>query len=190
MQNGLSFQKIDEVKIDNVLLFILIQLLAIFLLIHLASLFALLSPYHGSVHPWGFPWIHLIFIAIVIFAILIHDALHLIATSILGKVPFHDLKFNNLRKLVSPYIHCESPLRITVYKRILLFPIYIIVSTGLIAILMYPAGWLFTGIFLSFAMFTADIWMYIKLSSLENNVFVNGHPSLKHCDIFSQSIKE
>ena len=126
-------------------------------------------------------------IIVLIIGVLVHELLHGLTWTWLGKKPFSAIRYGINLKVLSPYAHCREPLNIQAYRWGALMPGLLL---GVIpAVLGIISG---NGLYMSFGLlFTVaaggDAMVLWSLRSEDSNALVLDHPSNAGCCIVEPS---
>lgn len=125
-------------------------------------------------------------VLIIILGIILHELLHGIFFAKFAKNGFKSVKFGILWKMLTPYCHCEEPLKIKHYKIALLAPLIIMgIIPAIISLFTGSQTLLIFGIFFSGAA-AGDIMIYQLIKKENPEDFVQDHPTEAGYFIFRQ----
>ncbi len=120
---------------------------------------------------------------VFLISIFIHELLHGVGYTAVGKVSWSDVKFGFSWKGLAPYAHCKAPMTASAYKTAVALPGIILgLIPAVIGILLGNWGFLLYG----FAMFITaggDIAILLAIWSLDGQTIVQDHPSEVGCQI-------
>lgn len=157
--------------------------LMIVLIFMLFFIFYLIHSLRGFVDKEAIFILSMAFLPVFIIGVMLHELIHGLSFVIFGKVPFKKVKFGFDNQSMSPYAHCEVPLKALVYKVSVLMPALIM---GIVpSIISFVSGNIY---FLAFgAIFTAaasgDFIVFWLIRKVENNALVEDHPENAGCYI-------
>jgi hypothetical protein len=77
--------------------------------------FGLFLILHGP-NEMGITWNFLLFLALVVAGILVHELIHGLTWVAFGKLPFSAVQFGFQWKSLTPYAHLKAPVEVTVYR--------------------------------------------------------------------------
>jgi hypothetical protein len=135
------------------------------------------DPNAASEGRWTFLWLFCLLV-------ILHEGLHAVAVWHWGKVPFHDIHFGFRWQWLAPYCHCKVPLKMGVCRRVLVLPFLVTVPIAALILWLSPSFWMLVLFGLMVAGCTADLMMFFKLRSFEDNLWVQDHPFEPACNIF------
>ena len=119
----------------------------------------------------------------VFLLIIIHEGSHMMALLISGE-KFKSIKFGFSTKWLSPYCHASSMVRLKTYRLFLLLPLIVTGSIIVLILFFFPAQWVVFLTAMTFAGCTADIWLFLKLRSMDGKLFVQDSASEPGVEIF------
>ncbi len=118
------------------------------------------------------PWILLYLLV----GIVVHELLHGVTWSLFAKGGFKTIKFGVNWKYLTPYCHCDVPLKVKHYAFGGAMPLMVMgIIPILIALTIGSGGLLSFGVFFTWAA-GGDIIALFMLRKLNRNTFVSDHP--------------
>lgn len=137
----------------------------------------------------AFPDNPLIFIAIVLGGIGLHELLHGITWALFCKNGFGSIRFGIWLKALTPYCHCKEPLKKNHYMAGGFMPGLLLgILPLIVALVKGSMGFLLLGIFFSFAA-GGDFAMMWKLRKEEKSSLLLDHPNKLGCYLFKKKNK-
>lgn len=122
----------------------------------------------------------------MIIGIIIHELIHGIFFAMYARKGFKSVKFGILWKMLTPYCHCEEPLKIRHYIIALLAPFIILgIIPGIISLFTGNLILLVFGIVFSGAA-AGDLMIYQLIKKEDPDDFVQDHPTEAGYTIFRQ----
>ena len=126
----------------------------------------------------------LLFLLVVMVGVVLHELIHGITWAIFAKNGFQSIKFGILKEMLTPYCHCQEPLRLRQYMLGAMMPGLVMgVLPWLISLLVGSVPLLVLGIF--FTMAAAGDLMIVQLIYKEDpDSYVLDHPSEAGCYVY------
>lgn len=155
-----------------------------YVLIHDKGLSDLFEYFRNGISPVKIAMGFLLFTAVVVIGIVLHELIHGITWALFAKKGFKSIRFGVLWKLLTPYCHCTEPLKIKHYLLGAVTPaIFLGFVPGIagIAVGNYPVT-LF-GIFFIVAAI-GDFMIVHLLKNEKTNDYAQDHPSEAGCFVF------
>lgn len=121
-----------------------------------------------------YSWVNLF---VLIIGIIVHELAHGITWSLFTKNGFKSIKFGIIWKMLTPYCHCEEPLRAKHYRLGAIMPFIILGLIPYVVSLLFGSVSLFIFAILFTATASGDFLMIYKLRIAEPNQYVQDHPS-------------
>ena len=124
------------------------------------------------------------FVAVVAGGIVVHELIHGLTWSLFTKRGFKSIRFGILKEMLTPYCHCEEPLKVRQYVLGAAMPAVILgFIPALVSLFTGNSSILLFGIFFTMAAIGdfMIIWLLRKESS---NSFVLDHPSEAGCYVY------
>ena len=112
----------------------------------------------------------------VLLLIIIHEGSHMMALLISGE-KFKSIKFGFSTKWLAPYCHASSMVRLKTYRLFLILPLIVTGPIIILILFFFPTKWLVFLTAMVFAGCTADIWLFLKLRSMDGNLFAQDSAS-------------
>ena len=119
----------------------------------------------------------------VFLLVIIHEGSHMMALLIRGE-KFESIKFGFSKKWLAPYCHASSIVRLRTYRLFLIFPLVITGPIAVLILFFYPAKWLVFLTAMTFSGCTADVWLFLKLWSMDGNLFAQDFASEPGVELF------
>ena len=113
-----------------------------------------------------------------------HEALHAFAAMLWGKVPWSSIHFGiKWQWGVSFYCHVDRPAKIGAYRIFVLFPL--IVTTPIAGLILWldPSLWSLLLFCITISGCAGDVMILFKVRRIENDKWVQDHPSAIGCTI-------
>lgn len=172
--------RIAEVRVNNLAANVVGGLLSI-LLCALGVFLAHLLPHYQPITVWH---VQLLLLCLIVL-LPVHEALHAIGLRLFGRLPWSDIKIGFMWRALLPYCHCKVPIPITVYRRMILLPLWGTGGASLLALLLFPSDAL--GLFLGVAVgaCAGDLWIVARLRRFGTDVSIEDSPSEIGCDVLS-----
>ena len=167
-------QKILEVSLDKNdigILYILMFYFSLFIAIavHLLS-FGEIELDFPSIDIWKL-------LGCICLIIILHEALHAFVALLWGKVPWRSIHFGFNWRLGVFYCHFDKPLKVNTFQILVLFPL--IITTPIAGLIWWldPSIWSLLLFSLTIAFCTGDVLMFFKIHQVENDKWIQDHPS-------------
>ena len=169
-------QETLEVSLDKDDMGIL-YILMFFFSIYIAIAIHLLS--FGEIE-LDFPGIDLWkFLGCICLIIILHEVLHAFVALLWGKVPWSSIHFGFKWRLgvFYFYCHCDKPLKVNTFRILVLFPL--IITTPIAGLIWWldPSIWSLLLFSLTIAFCSGDVLMFFKVRQVENDKWIQDHPS-------------
>lgn len=119
----------------------------------------------------------------VFLLIIIHEGSHMMALLVCGE-SFKNIKFGFSKKWLAPYCHASSVVKLKTYRLFLIFPLVITGPMIILILFFYPTEWLAFLTAMTFSACTADVWLYLKLWSMDGNLFAQDSASEPGVELF------
>ena len=125
----------------------------------------------------GSVWGGLIFFAILLLGIVVHEFIHGVTWACFAKRGFKSISYGVLWKYLTPYTHCDEPMHIRPYQLACLMPCFLLgIVPSIVSLFTGSIPWLVFGlIFIAAA--AGDIWMTWLLMKENPRSMVLDHPS-------------
>jgi hypothetical protein len=142
--------------------------------------FVLLTPFiliwGADIPGWGEVIFSMNFLLILIAGLFIHELLHGIGWAVYAKNGFRSIKFGFIWRYITPYCHCQEPLKVKHYKVGCALPFLLLgLLPSIAAIFTGNAAVLWFGIIFTLAAGGDLITLYL-LRNLDNDQRVSDHP--------------
>ncbi|MBQ7743108.1 MAG: DUF3267 domain-containing protein [Bacteroidaceae bacterium] len=125
----------------------------------------------GGAWHWG------IVFALMIVGIVVHELIHGITWACYAKSGWKSISFGVMWKMLTPYCHCDEPMRIPGYMMGAIMPCIVLgVLPAIVALFIGSLPLLAWGIFF-IAAAAGDIWMTWLLTKEDRHSLVLDHPS-------------
>jgi hypothetical protein len=130
-------------------------------------------------------WHSAALLASVIVLIPAHEGLHALGLRWFARVPWTEVRFGVMWRILSPYCRCMAPIPIQAFRRMVLLPLYVTGGTTVALLLLFPADWTALVAGTAIAICTGDVWVAAKLSRFAGNLLALDSPSEIGCDVFA-----
>jgi hypothetical protein len=123
----------------------------------------------------------LLFVAVLVVGIVIHELLHGLAWVIFGRKPFSSISFGFQLKTLTPFAHIREPLEVNAYRAGTLAPTIVLgFLPVLVGLLTGAGGPMFYGLLFIFAG-GGDLLILWVIRGLPAGALVEDHPSRAGC---------
>ncbi len=119
--------------------------------------------------------------------IIFHEALHAFAAMMWGKAPWRSIHFGFKWQWMVFYCHCDKPLKIGIYRIFVIFPLIVTAPTAGLILWLDSSAWSLLLFCVTIAVCAGDILIFFKIRQVENDKWVQDHPSEIGCDILPES---
>jgi len=126
----------------------------------------------------------LLFLALLIASIVVHELIHGLTWMWLGKKPFSAVKFNVQWKTLTPYAHLKEPIEINVYRIGGFMPGFILGILPFILSLVLGDNNLFLFSVIQTAAASGDWLILWILRNVKSGTLVEDHPSRVGCYVY------
>ncbi len=131
-------------------------------------------------------FVYYLFIPLLIVGISVHEILHGLVFVIFSKIKFIDLKFGFKLSAFTFYAHCKKPVRLGLYKLSTVTPAVLLGVIPFIISILINSFMLFVwGVFFTITA-AGDFLILWLLKGVENNTFVEDHPSRLGCIVLKK----
>ncbi len=125
-----------------------------------------------------------IFLLVLIIGIVAHELIHGIVFALFAKRGFKSIKFGVMWKMLTPYCHCNEPLKVRQYIIGALMPAIVLgLIPAVFAIVMGNISLLIFGIFFTMAG-AGDFLVSYALRKEKGDTLVEDHPSEAGCYVY------
>ncbi len=119
------------------------------------------------------------FLGCICLIIILHEALHAFVALLWGKVPWRSIHFGYKWRLGGFYFYChiDKPLKVNTFRILVLFPL--IITTPIAGLIWWldPSIWSLLLFSLTIAFCSGDVLMFFKVRQVENDKWIQDHPS-------------
>lgn len=117
------------------------------------------------------------FLGCICLIIILHEALHAFVALLWGRVPWSSIHFGvNWRSLMF-YCHCDKLLKVNTFRILVLFPLIITTPIAGLILWLDPSIWSLLLFSLTIAFCSGDVLMFFKVRQVENDKWIQDHPS-------------
>lgn len=120
----------------------------------------------------------------------LHELLHAVGWKFSAGLPWASFKFGVNPKAGMVYCHCREPMTVAAYRRGALAPLGVLGPLTVLALLLYPAGWLALVAAIHLAACIGDIWIVAGLRRFAPDALVRDHPTEAGCEVFAPAAAE
>jgi len=118
---------------------------------------------------------------VIIVGIILHEFIHFIFLSLLGKINRKDFSFSIEKESLSPYVYCAKPVKLIYYRISGVAPFIILgVLPVIFSLVLGYSFWLLFGYIFMFSA-GGDLYMLMKTRNLPNSVLVQDHKERPGC---------
>lgn len=158
------------------------NIFSLFLLIVMVAVFVLLYLLVWDIDKWQIS--RLWFCVAIIAGIPVHELIHGITWAYFAPNGWKSISFGVMWKMLSPYCHCNEPMKVNQYKWGALMPLIVLGAIPLAAaFLIGNLAVLFFGILFTIAA-SGDIMCYWVLRHESKDTLVEDHPSEAGCWVY------
>lgn len=126
----------------------------------------------------------LLFLLVVMVGVVFHELIHGITWAIFAKRGFQSIKFGILKEMLTPYCHCQEPLKLRQYMLGAMMPGLVMgVLPWLISLLVGSVPLLVFAIFFTMAAM-GDLMIVQLIFKEDPKTFVLDHPSEAGCYVY------
>jgi hypothetical protein len=126
----------------------------------------------------------LIFLALLIVSIVVHELIHGLTWMWLGKMSFSQVKFNVQWKTLTPYAHLKEPVEVNVYRLSGFMPGFLLGIIPFILSLIFGNGTLLWFSIIQTAAASGDFLILWLLRNVKSGTLVEDHPSRAGCYVY------
>ncbi len=119
--------------------------------------------------------------------IIFHELLHAFPAMMWGKVPWRSIHFGFKWQWMVFYYHCDKPLKIGIFRLVTLFPLIVTAPIAGLILWLDPSAWSLLLFCITIAGCAGDVLIFFKIRQVENDKWVQDHPSEIGCDILPES---
>ena len=116
-----------------------------------------------------------------------HEALHAFAAMLWGKVPWRSIHFGFQWQPGVLYCHVDRSIKIGNYRIFVLFPLIVTTPTAGLILWLDPSIWSLLLFCITISACAGDVMVFFKVRRVENDKWVQDHPSAMGCYILSES---
>jgi len=175
-----TLTKVGEVRPSGLLLNLAAIPLTVLCIAGMLLLAKALPGYHAQ--GAGDPWYILTGFAVLL---VLHELIHAVAWQRRARRPWSDFKFGFNPKVLMFYCHCRAPMTVAAYRWGALAPLVVLGSLTVLALVVYPAGWLAITAGFHLAACIGDVWIVAGLRKFAPDLLVRDHPTDPGCEIFA-----
>ena len=117
-----------------------------------------------------------------------HEALHAFPAMRWGKVPWNAIHFGVKWQWVAFYYICDKPLKIGIFRLAILFPLIVTTPTAGLILWLEPSILSQLLFCITISACAGDILMFFKVRRVENDKWVQDHPSEPILYILSEAM--
>lgn len=149
--------------------------------------FVLFSVMHAA-EKMELTWNFLLFIAVVILGIVVHELIHGLTWAFFGRKPFSAITFGFQWKTFTPYAHLKEPVEVNAYRIGAFMPGFILGMLAYILSLMLGDGNLFWFSLVHTSAAGGDWLILWLIRNLKRGTLVEDHPTRAGCYAIESSI--
>lgn len=126
----------------------------------------------------------ILFLVVVIVGVVVHELIHGITWAIFAKNGLRSIKFGILKEMLTPYCHCQEPLKLRPYLLGAMMPGLVVgVLPWLVSLLVGSVPLLIFGIFFTMAAM-GDLMIIRLIYQEDKQSYVLDHPSEAGCYVY------
>lgn len=164
-----------------------ILLLIVMAVVAVAAWCLVWGNYEGSVRNNGvMPFQGGLFVLSLCLGIVVHELIHGITWAIFAKRGWKSISFGIMWKVLTPYCHCEDPMKVGPYIWGALMPLLVLGVVPMLLGLCIRSGWMMAFGVVFVASASGDILVAWKLRKEPSNNEVLDHPTEAGCLVYEE----